>query len=80
MTLQFITILGIPRIKSYGAIKGPFNFIIAYDEKTRYGWVASVSDDTSDEVRYIDNSLEVPFKTRAQAEAACRRELKRLMN
>jgi hypothetical protein len=69
--------------KNYGAISGKYSFTISYFPN--FGWSASWKDrefEGPQSSRFILNggqrSVENPFKTRDQAEAACRHQRKKL--
>jgi len=81
MKFTFIgTVLG---CDNYGATEGQFSFIIGHIKDM--GWVASYKDrfyQGGQSSHFILNegkrSIDNPFKTRDQAEAACRRKMKEL--
>lgn len=64
----------------YGAVVGKFSFVIIRCVED-IGWSASYKDreyEGPQSSHIINNSTEHPFKTRQQAEAACRHKLKEL--
>lgn len=64
-------------LKTFGCIGKKYSFVIGVDKSER--WTASWEDHSVSPTHSVrlDGS---PFKTRAQAEAACRRTLKELEN
>jgi len=82
MALKFEYLGYFFKTTSYGATEGKFSFVIVHNE---IGWSATYKDreytgpQASKQIMNGDEtSLRKPFKTRQEAEAACRRELKRL--
>ncbi len=81
--MKFHLIYGLTAAISYGAHAGKFSFCITYIED--YGWAASYKDaeyEGKQSSHFINNgdesSLNKPFATRQQAEAACRHTYKKL--
>lgn len=81
--MQFSFHINIFGVDNYGAMSGKYSFIIGHIKEM--GWVASYKDieyTGPASSNYILNegkkSIDNPFKTRQQAEAACRHKLKEL--
>lgn len=78
--MKFINLPDALGLSMWGAADTVYQFVISRDEE---GYRASYKDSSRvDKMRaiFIEDSDTVPFKSLQQAEAACRRQLKRLTN
>lgn len=79
--MKFINLPSALGLSMWGCIDTVYQFVISGDENGHYR--ASYKDTSRvDKMRavFIEGSDETPFTTLQQAEAACRRQLKKLTN